>query len=250
MDNPKISVVTVVYNSKALIENTVKSIINQSYNHIEYIVVDGGSTDGTIDILNSYKKNISTLISEPDHGIYDAMNKGISLATGDFVVFINSGDKFSSNDILEKIFSHPEAASADVVYGDTDITDSEGNIIHSRRHRPPERLNWKSFKRGMLVCHQSFIAHRNLVESYNLNYRYAADFDWCIRILKKSKSVYNSRQVISLFLEGGQTRKTIVPGLKERFKIMRHHYGLVSAIYRNIILGVRFTWFVIRHRWF
>ena len=250
MDNPKISVVTVVYNSKALIENTVKSIINQSYNHIEYIVVDGGSTDGTIDILNSYKKNISTLISEPDHGIYDAMNKGINLATGDFVVFINSGDKFSSPDILEKIFSNPDAAQADVIYGDTDITDSDGNIIHSRRHRPPESLNWKSFKRGMLVCHQSFIARRNLVESYNLNYRYAADFDWCIRILKKSKSVYNSRQVISLFLEGGQTRKTIVPGLKERFRIMRHHYGLISAIYRNIILGVRFTWFVIRHRWF
>ena len=250
MNNPKISVVTVVYNSAALIENTVKSIINQSYSHIEYIVVDGGSTDGTIDILNRYKKNISTLISEPDHGIYDAMNKGISLATGDFVVFINSGDKFSSPDILEKIFSNPDAAQADVIYGDTDITDSEGNIIHSRRHRPPESLNWKSFKRGMLVCHQSFIARRNLIDSYDLTYRYAADFDWCIRILKKSKSVHNSRQVISLFLEGGQTRKTIVPGLKERFKIMRHHYGLISAIYRNIILGVRFTWFVIRHRWF
>ena len=113
MNNPKISVVTVVYNSAALIENTVNSIINQSYSHIEYIVVDGGSTDGTIDILNRYKKNISTLISEPDRGIYDAMNKGISLATGDFVVFINSGDKFSSDDILENIFSNPEAASAD-----------------------------------------------------------------------------------------------------------------------------------------
>lgn len=250
MNNPKISVVTVVYNSAALIENTVKSIINQSYSHIEYIVVDGGSTDGTIDILNRYKKNISTLISEPDRGIYDAMNKGISLASGDFVVFINSGDKFSSPDILEKIFSDPNAAQADVIYGDTDITDSDGNIIHSRRHRPPERLNWKSFKRGMLVCHQSFIARRNLIDSYDLTYRYAADFDWCIRILKKSKSVHNSRQVISLFLEGGQTRKTIVPGLKERFRIMRHHYGLISATFWNIILGVRFTWFVIRHRWF
>ena len=250
MNNPKISVVTVVYNSAALIENTVKSIINQSYSHIEYIVVDGGSTDGTIDILNRYKKNISTLISEPDRGIYDAMNKGISLATGDFVVFINSGDKFSSPDILEKIFTNPDAAQADVIYGDTDITDSDGNIIHSRRHRPPETLDWKSFKRGMLVCHQSFIARRNLIDSYDLTYRYAADFDWCIRILKKSKSVHNSRQVISLFLEGGQTRKTIVPGLKERFRIMRHHYGLLSAIFWNIILGVRFTWFVIRHRWF
>lgn len=250
MNNPKISVVTVVYNSAALIENTVKSIINQSYSHIEYIVVDGGSTDGTIDILNRYKKNISTLISEPDRGIYDAMNKGISLASGDFVVFINSGDKFSSDDILEKIFSNSNAAQADVIYGDTDITDSEGNIIHSRRHRPPETLDWKSFKRGMLVCHQSFIARRNLIDSYDLTYRYAADFDWCIRILKKSKSVHNSRQVISLFLEGGQTRKTIVPGLKERFRIMRHHYGLISATFWNIILGVRFTWFVIRHRWF
>ena len=250
MDNPKISVVTVVYNSAALIENTVKSIINQSYSHIEYIVVDGGSTDGTIDILNRYKKNISTLISEPDRGIYDAMNKGIRLATGDFVVFINSGDKFSSHDILEKIFSAQESSTADVIYGDTDITDGEGNIIHSRRHRPPESLNWKSFKRGMLVCHQSFIARRSLVENYDLNYRYAADFDWCIRILKKSKSVYNSRQVVSLFLEGGQTRKTIVPGLKERFRIMRQHYGLASAVFWNIILGVRFTWFVIRHRWF
>ncbi len=250
MNNPKISVVTVVYNSAALIENTVKSIINQSYSHIEYIVVDGGSTDGTIDILNRYKKNISTLISEPDRGIYDAMNKGIHLATSDFVVFINSGDKFSSPDILEKIFSNPDAAQADVIYGDTDITDSDGNIIHSRRHRPPESLNWKSFKRGMLVCHQSFIARRNLIDSYDLTYRYAADFDWCIRILKKSKSVHNSRRVISLFLEGGQTRKTIVPGLKERFRIMRHHYGLLSALFWNIILGVRFTWFVIRHRWF
>ena len=250
MNNPKISVVTVVYNSAALIENTVKSIINQSYSHIEYIVVDGGSTDGTIDILNRYKKNISTLISEPDRGIYDAMNKGISLASGDFVVFINSGDKFSSPDILEKIFSNPDAAQADVIYGDTDITDSDGNIIHSRRHRPPETLDWKSFKRGMLVCHQSFIARRNLIDSYDLTYRYAADFDWCIRILKKSKSVHNSRLVISLFLEGGQTRKTIVPGLKERFRIMRHHYGLISATFWNIILGVRFTWFVIRHRWF
>jgi len=250
MNNPKISVVTVVYNSATLIENTVKSIINQSYSHIEYIVVDGGSTDGTIDILNRYKKNISTLISEPDRGIYDAMNKGISLATGDFVVFINSGDKFSSPDILEKIFSNPDAAQADVIYGDTDITDSDGNIIHSRRHRPPETLNWKCFKRGMLVCHQSFIARRNLIDSYDLTYRYAADFDWCIRILKKSKSVHNTRQVISLFLEGGQTRKTIVPGLKERFRIMRHHYGLISATFWNIILGVRFTWFVIRHRWF
>ena len=167
MNNPKISVVTVVYNSAALIENTVKSIINQSYSHIEYIVVDGGSTDGTIDILNRYKKNISTLISEPDRGIYDAMNKGISLASGDFVVFINSGDKFSSPDILEKIFFNPDAAQADVIYGDTDITDSDGNIIHSRRHRPPETLDWKSFKRGMLVCHQSFIARRNLIDSYD-----------------------------------------------------------------------------------
>ena len=250
MNTPKISVVTVVYNSEKLIERTLQSVTNQTYTNIEYIVIDGNSTDATPDIIKKFSNKIACLVSEPDHGIYDAMNKGIRLATGDFIIFINSGDRFADNNTLENIFSNPDATDADVVYGDTDITDIEGKILHSRRHRPPENLSWKSFKRGMLVCHQSFIARRALVNEYDLNYRCAADFDWCIKILHASKKIHNSHLVISLFLEGGQTRKTIVPGLKERFRIMRHHYGLISAVFWNIILGVRFVWFVVRHRWF
>lgn len=250
MEAPIISVVTVVYNSEALIESTLQSVTNQTYTNVEYIVVDGGSTDATPHIINKYRNKIARYVSEPDHGIYDAMNKAIGLASGDFIVFINSGDRFSDDSVLEKIFSNPDACSADVVYGDTDITDENGDVIHSRRHRPPDHLTWKSFKRGMLVCHQSFIARRALVPKYDLNYRCAADFDWCVKILRKATKTHNSNLVISLFLEGGQTRKTIVPGLKERFKIMRHHYGLMSALFWNIILGVRFTWFVMRHRWF
>ena len=250
MNTPKISVVTVVYNSEKLIERTLQSVTNQTYTNIEYIVIDGKSTDATPDIIKKFSNKIACLVSEPDHGIYDAMNKGIRLATGDFIIFINSGDRFADNNTLENIFSNPDAADSDVVYGDTDITDTEGNILHSRRHRPPENLSWKSFKRGMLVCHQSFIARRTLVNEYDLNYRCAADFDWCIKILHASKKIHNSHLIISLFLEGGQTRKTIVPGLKERFRIMRQHYGLISAVFWNIILGVRFVWFVVRHRWF
>ena len=250
MEYPKISVVTVVYNSKNLIATTIESIVNQSYKNIEYVVIDGASTDGTTDIINSYGNKISLFISEPDHGIYDAMTKGLNHCSGDFVVFINSGDRLATPYIIEEIFSQPQAVNADVIYGDTDITDAEGNVIHSRRHRPPDVLTWKSFKRGMLVCHQSFIARRSLAQAYNLDYRYAADFDWCINILKKSHSVFNSRKVISLFLEGGQTRKTIVPGLKERYRIMCSHYGILRAIFWNTVLGVKFTFFVIRHRWF
>ncbi|MCQ2974901.1 MAG: glycosyltransferase [Bacteroidales bacterium] len=250
MNCPKISVITVVFNSENLIKNTIESVINQTYNNIEYIIIDGASKDKTLEIVKSFKNKISTIISEPDHGIYDAMNKGIDKSTGDYIIFINSGDKFSSTTILEEIFCDEKNQNADILYGDTDITDSEGKILHSRRHRPPENLNWKSFKRGMLVCHQSFIAKKSLVEKYDLKYRYASDFNWCIDTMKKSTLIINTHKVISLFLEGGQTRKTIVPGLKERYKIMCNHFGTIRAIFWNIILGIKFTWFVIRHRWF
>ena len=149
-----------------------------------------------------------------------------------------------------EIFTFDASDMPDVLYGDTEITDCDGNILHSRRHRPPEKLSWKDFKKGMLVCHQAFIAKRSLCADYNLAYRYAADFDWCINILKKSSSVYNTHKVIALFMDGGQTKKTIVPGLKERFRIMCGHYGKWTAIFANIILGFKFAWWRLWHKWF
>lgn len=249
-DEILLSVVTVVFNGENLIEDTIKSVESQNFDAMEYLVIDGKSSDNTIGIVNKYPSVVSKIISEPDKGIYDAMNKALKIARGKFVLFLNCGDLFASSTVLHDIFTNADALKSDVIYGDTLIINQSGQIVHNRRHRPPLKLNWKSFKNGMTVCHQSFIARRALCEPYNLDFKYSADFDWCLNILKKSTVTFNFNNPISKFLEGGRTRKTIIPGLKERFKIMRKFYGLHSALCHNIILGVKFSFFVVFHRWF
>ena len=245
----KISIITVVYNSEKYIRRTIESIVGQDYPAIEYIIIDGKSKDSTIQIVNEYRDRIAVVISEPDKGLYDAMNKGLRLATGDYVLYINSGDALPSPTLMSDVFGNAPADS-DVIYGDTQITDEDGNILHNRRHRPPEQLSWRDYKRGMLVCHQSFIAKRTLCDEYDTNYRYAADYDWCLNILLKSRVVTNYGKDISLFMDGGQTKRTIVPGLKERYRIMCKYYGKAKATFWNFILGVKFGWWMIWHKWF
>ena len=245
----KISIITVVYNSEKYIRRTIESIVGQDYPAIEYIIIDGKSKDTTMQIVNEYRDRIAVIVSEPDKGLYDAMNKGLRLATGSYVLYINSGDALSSPTLLSDIFNNVPADS-DVIYGDTQITDEDGNILHNRRHRPPEQLTWRDYKRGMLVCHQSFIAKRTLCDEYDTQYRYAADFDWCLNILLKSRVVTNYGKDISLFMDGGQTKRTIVPGLKERYRIMCKYYGKAKATFWNFILGVKFGWWMIWHKWF
>ncbi len=245
----KISIITVVYNSEKYIRRTIESVVGQDYPALEYIIIDGKSKDSTMQIVGEYSDRIARIVSEPDKGLYDAMNKGLRLATGDYVLYINSGDALSSPTLLSDMFATVPDDS-DVIYGDTHITDEAGNILHSRRHRPPEHLSWKDYKRGMLVCHQSFVAKRSLCDEYDTNYRYAADFDWCLNILSKSKVVTNYDKVISLFMDGGQTKRTIVPGLKERYRIMCKYYGKVKATFWNCVLGVKFGWWMIWHKWF
>ena len=245
----KISIITVVYNSEKYIRRTIESIVGQDYPAVEYIIIDGKSKDTTMQIVNEYRDRIAVVVSEPDKGLYDAMNKGLRLATGSYVLYINSGDALSSPTLLSDIFNNVPADS-DVIYGDTQITDEDGNILHNRRHRPPEQLTWRDYKRGMLVCHQSFIAKRTLCDEYDTNYRYAADFDWCLNILLKSRVVTNYGKDISLFMDGGQTKRTIVPGLKERYRIMCKYYGKAKATFWNFILGVKFGWWMIWHKWF
>jgi glycosyltransferase involved in cell wall biosynthesis len=245
----KISIITVVYNSEKYIRRTIESIVGQDYPAIEYIIIDGKSKDTTMQIVNEYRDRIAVVVSEPDKGLYDAMNKGLRLATGSYVLYINSGDALSSPTLLSDIFNNVPADS-DVIYGDTQITDEDGNILHNRRHRPPEHLTWRDYKRGMLVCHQSFIAKRTLCNEYDTQYRYAADFDWCLNILLKSRVVTNYGKDISLFMDGGQTKRTIVPGLKERYRIMCKYYGKAKATFWNFILGVKFGWWMIWHKWF
>jgi len=234
---PLISIVTVCYNAQQFIEKTIQSIVNQTFKDIEYIIIDGASKDKTLDIVKKYETKITKLISEPDNGLYDAMNKGIKKANGKYILFINAGDAFHSNTTLEEVFNNCQ--KSDVIYGDTLITNSNWEIIGKRRLRPPKTLKYKDFSKGMLVSHQAFIAKKSLAELYDINYRYSADFDWTIKILKKAKTICNASIPIAHFMEGGQTSKTVIPGLKERFIIMKKHYGLSRTVFMHFFILFR-----------
>lgn len=238
--HPKFSIITVTYNAGAVLEDTIQSVITQTYRNVEYIIVDGGSKDHTLDIINRYREHIHTLVSEPDKGLYDAMNKGIRLATGDYLCFLNAGDELHEDDTLQlMVHSITGTELPDVLYGETAIVDEEGHFLRMRRLSTPENLNWKSFKDGMLVCHQAFFPRRELAEPYDLRYRFSADFDWCIRIMKKSHTLHNTHLTLIDYLNEGVTTRNHRASLHERFRIMCRHYGYLSTLARH-------AWFALR----
>ena len=240
--HPKFSIITVTYNAGKVLEDTIQSVVFQTYRNMEYIIVDGGSTDNTLDVAHKYQERISKVISEPDKGLYDAMNKGIRMATGDYLCFLNAGDELHENETLQKIvYTLKGKELPDVIYGETAIVDEEGHFLHMRRLSTPEHLHWKSFKEGMLVCHQAFFARRELAlaNPYDLRYRFSADFDWCIRIMKQSKNLHNTHLTLIDYLNEGMTTQNHKASLKERFRIMTKHYGWISTILHH-------GWFVIR----
>ncbi len=248
MTTPKISVITVVYNGEEHIGRTIESVIGQTSEQIEYIIIDGKSTDKTLDIIAGFK-GVDLLVSEPDSGLYDAMNKGLMAATGEYVWFLNSGDQIYSNNTVEMMIAGLEGVP-DIIYGGTMIIDEKQNEIGDRRLKPPDQLTWKSFRQGMVVCHQSIIVKREVAPTYNLNYRLSADFDWAIRSVKKAAQIHNTNLILSRFLEGGLTDHNIKAGLKERFKIMGRFYGLIPTILRHFVFGIRLTNYYLRHRRF
>jgi glycosyltransferase involved in cell wall biosynthesis len=236
----KLSVITVTYNAEHTLERTLKSVREQTYPAIEHIIVDGNSNDGTVALIHRYENERLKWISEPDKGLYDAMNKGIKMATGDYLCFLNAGDTFYDTDTVQKIFaSSDEDHSPDILYGETAIVDDNGRFLHMRRLQAPKNLTWKSFKHGMVVCHQAFIVKRELVEPYDLSYRFSADFDWCIRMMKKAKNIYNTDLILVDYLNTGMTTANRKASLRERYRIMEKHYGKVSTFLYHI-------WFVIR----
>lgn len=239
--NPTFSIITVTYNAAATLEDTIQSVIAQTYHHIEYILIDGGSKDNTLNIINQYRDHISRVISEPDKGLYDAMNKGMQLATGDYLCFLNAGDSFHEDNTLQQMVHslRNESQLPDILYGETALVNKEGHFIRMRRLSAPKILTWQSFRHGMLVCHQAFFARRILAEPYDLKYRFSADFDWCIRILKKSQTTHNTNLTLIDYLNEGMTTQNHQASLRERFHIMVHHYGWLNTILYH-------GWFVLR----
>ena len=244
--NPKLSVITIVYNNAKEIERTMLSVLNQTYQNIEYILVDGASTDGTIDIINLYKNRLSQFVSEPDQGIYDAMNKGLSLATGDYVLFMNSGDEIYSKETVAAVFA--SALSGDIYYGETEMFDENWKSLGQRRHRAPERFDWHSFKFGMNVSHQAIYVKRSLTQPFDLKYKYSSDIDWIIKATKKSSSIVNTHLYVAKYLVGGISKQKHLASLKERFKILTHYYGFIPNLINHVVIALSLAKYFVIHK--
>ena len=248
----KISVVTITYNAEAVLQRTLDSVLSQSYPYVEHLIIDGASKDGTLALVEQYREESTeqaashevVVQSEPDRGIYDAMNKGLQKATGDFVLFLNAGDTLPATDTLELVMDKADDGVG-VLYGNTDVVDGEGNFLYHRRLQPPERLSWRSFRQGMLVCHQAFYARTEIAREipYDLQYRFSADVDWCIRVMKEAKrrrlQLVNLHTVVANYLEEGATTKNHKASLRERYLVMQRHYGVVQTFLLH-------CWFVVR----
>ena len=234
-----ISVITVCYNAAKELRHTLQSVASQTYPHIQYIVVDGASTDSSLELIKEYQTDIDLLISEPDSGIYDAMNKGIKVATGDYLCFMNAGDTFHSPTTLADLFAQIHRPLPDVIYGETNIVDERRHFLCPRRLKTPKQLTYQSFLSGMVVCHQSFYPRRALVPYYNLTYRFSSDFDWCLNILAKATQTYNSQMVLTDYLAEGTTTRNHRASLKERFRIMTHHYGWLKTLLAHFYFALR-----------
>lgn len=251
------SVVTITYNAAAVLRPTLDSVMMQDYPNVEHIIIDGASTDETLAIAKAYQKqsdeaengHVVKIQSEPDKGLYDAMNKGLRLATGDYIVFMNAGDRFPEADTLDKVMLAAVVGDGEerpaVLFGNTDIIDDKGNFLYHRRLSPPERLTWRSFRYGMVVCHQAFYARTDIARSlpYDTTFRYSADVDWCIRVMKEGERQHlllrNIHAVVANYMEEGQTTIHHKDSLKERFEVMRRHYGLLTTVLLHAWFAVR-----------
>lgn len=251
----KFTIITCTYQAENELERTLRSVLEQTYKDVEHLIVDGASTDATLRLAQAYVTESQAqhnghqvmVTSEPDKGLYDAMNKGLKHAMGDYVLFLNAGDTFPSESTLTKVAACAERTSVlpGVLYGDTDIVDNEGRFVRHRRLSPPKKLSWKSFMQGMVVCHQAFYARTDLAKQvpYQLKYRYSADVDWCIRVMKMAQKqglpLCNVQAVVANYLDGGMTEKNHKASLKERFRVMESHYGYLPTLFMHAWFAVR-----------
>ena len=254
----KFSIITITYNAEAFLPRTVESVLSQHYRDIEHIIIDGASTDSTISVSQDYMQRSYAaqnghevrIVSEPDNGLYDAMNKGLRQASGDYICFLNAGDFFPNANVLDTIVSRSLTGKSQqqlpaVIYGDTDIVDNDGNFLRHRRLAPPRNLTWRSFRKGMLVCHQAFYARLDIARTvpYDTRYRYSADVDWCIRVMKEAERMgaglaYVDSVVVN-YTQEGQTTKHHRDSLKERYRVMQCHYGAFTT-------ALMHAWFAVR----
>lgn len=253
--NPCFSIITITFNAENYLEKTILSILNQTYPDFEYLIIDGNSNDGTTDIIRKTEQKIASgdfgltpdnfhWISEPDKGLYDAMNKGIAMAKGKYIWFINAGDKIHNPTTLSYINQIIQKQSnCDIVYGQSLMIDSNDNPLGERHKIAPKQLTKKSLLKGLVVCHQSIVVKKDIAPFYDLRYRIASDYDWVIRVVSSSQQNTYIDDYLSDFMIAGTSSIHRKQAWKERYLIMKKHFGLFATLWAhvNIILKYPFT---------
>lgn len=217
---PKISIVTVVFNDRDGLSRTIDSVVAQQWSGKEYIVVDGGSTDGSRELIEERSDVIDRYVSEKDRGIYDAMNKGAAMATGDFVIFMNAGDTFAATDVISRVFAVDGAPEADIVYGDVvkgGVVKPAGEAVNSHR---------------MFFCHQSCFARRAVLveEPFDISHRMSADFKWVKTMIKQRRRFVKTDVAVAVFDTGGVSNRNRSAGLADNIKVVREMDSLLWQV--------------------
>ena len=220
----------------------MKSVLAQTCKEYEYIIVDGGSKDGTVEIIKRLEPEFEGRLSwksEPDKGLYDAMNKGIQRAKGDFVWFINAGDEIYAQDTLAHIVA-AATDDSDIVYGKACIVNAEGLKV-SEHHKPtPPDLQRKHLLNGLVVCHQAILVRRSIADKYNTDYRICADYDWVVRAVTTSRKNAYLDEYVCKFLTEGVSQKQRKRAWKERFHIMRAHFGILPTLWAHFLIVLKY----------
>lgn len=232
---PKISVITVTFNAEKYIENCIYSVLNQSYNNLEYIIIDGNSSDNTMRIVNKFKVDISYILSEKDNGIYDAMNKGILHSTGDYIYFLGADDRFENNDVIANFVSYTEKVDSDIYYGKVRYVDSELNEMFVRKQFQP--VTTLKLFRYVGINHQSIFSKKHILTSgFNLDYNIASDLDWVIKSYRLGYKFQCIDLIVAKYNFGGVSSLNTKELLPEINKIYAVYFGKFAGTLISFVI--------------
>jgi glycosyltransferase involved in cell wall biosynthesis len=255
---PKVTIITITYNAGRFLKNTIDSILGQTNTEFEYLIVDGGSKDDTLDIIRQYPNRqyasfeeacgregaadgLIHWISEPDKGLYDAMNKGIRLAKGSFVWFVNAGDKiYDSNTLKAVVDTIDQNPECDVVYGQAIIIDENEKVVGERHKIAPANLTLRSLLYGSVVCHQSILVRTAIAPFYDTQYRISADYDWLCNVMERSGKNCYIDNYLSRFMTEGVSTQQRKKALLERYQIMKNHFGFPATLWAHLKIVVKY----------
>ncbi len=234
----KVSIITSVYNNKETIKDAIESVLSQTYKNIEYIIIDGASTDGTVEIIKGYEDKINKFVSEPDKGIYDGLNKGINITSGDIIGFLHSDDVYMNNEVIEKVVETFKKYNCDGVYGDlVYVSKSSDKVI---RFWKSGEFSVDKLKKGWMPPHPTLFLKREIYEKYglfDLSFKIAADYDFMLRVLKNNLKLYYIPEVLYKMRIGGESNKSlknIILKSKEDLKALRkNEIGGIDILLRK-----------------